>query len=954
MKSIKKRVLTILTLVLTILIIVPSFGYSFFYFFNDSIDQSGIDQTIESNKDASTNHSGIDDIKENHSGSGASEDIIYEIYFFPSTFYTEQYYQYLHRNDPNVTIELADLPKDGDNDPEISINNENGTYTFSYSEDIGQNSTYKELFAAYVINEKGLNDILPEDAFGYIDGKTDTFTRNKNEDGATNKESYNEKANNNLSADNDGGYSDLLSNGGSGHYFVDYSEIGLFSKTYTYTTNFTLKYDWRTYVQDRNEKWSGQQYDEINAYRSSWNEFQRENGGSFANNTPISGEGNDSRGDKWRFRSDRLGYWENRDFNYGRYLPIKIEVTNSMTQEEFESLNLIPQTDAGDTYGWYNFTFSGWGYFNENDEFSIKRNTSLMENSISPADAFGLYDIMQNLSSYVGNEELNKRVDENGQTIYTLRFFPVFNNGKNYEDTNDVSLGLRDPVYIKVDDNDNVYFTYGTNHGTTTPNGIPINYAYANNISLKNNSSIEIKGTSIINHGDDWWEGQWHDLVSSNLESYIINNSGEGLFNFYFFNVSPNVIHTEFPSIDKNQIINSFDDLAIEEFVNYLDFPEFDYKNITILKDTSLYPNQNSDGTVPYICEVLPSPDNRPNDHDPLEKTFYLIGIEKVLETKFITDLNVNEDIKDQADNLFDSSPSMQKVSNEVYLLKDTISGSNFTTGIGVNEDYEIISDFNSSNIDDNLNTSLISGNLINNDQIYLIRNIDFTIYSSLVEAIFQIKLYKEDNTSISFKFDSPYSNASTDGEIDFTNTTYNSIYLKDSGENTNEGTLYIPASYYFTIELQQSSGQRYYKPRHTDYLGMYDFILYFNGTNYELYCNRHYNVSVKVFEKNPTHGSDGYADVTSGGEIIYERQTFVGSYANESDLGSNGLSFTETIKEYLNDKNYQNGTYYIKDHVTGFKIFQIEKSGDSVNVSRVVESFRIRKNFYFYLDYEG
>lgn len=955
MKSIKKRVLTILTLVLAILIIVPSFAYSFFYFFNDSIDQSQIDQTIDSNKDASTNHSGIDDIKENHSGSSASQDIIYEIYFFPSTFYTEQYYQYLHRNDSGVTIEQEELPKIEDASPTIT-KNDDGSYSFEYNfvkggghYNVDRNHNYEEIFDAYIYNDKGLNDILPEDAFGYIDKESNVFTINPN------KALYNAVARNNYSSQGDEAYYNLITDNGNTDDFYSYDDDGLYNVSAIYKSNISLKYDWRTYKQDNGVMNDGSYYDGIGAYHQSWNAHQNrgEYGGSGVkteNPSPSDFDDSEKWGNHWRFRGDRLGYWEGVDFNEGRFLPIKVEVTNSMTEEEFESLALNPMCDAGDKEGWYNFTFSGWGYFNENNEFSIERTTSLMENSISSADAFGLYDIMQNLASYVGNSEDNIR-EENGKTIYTLRFFPVFSNGKAYEDTDDVSLGLRDPVRLSVDEGEDIYFTYRKkDQPETSYNNIPINYAYINNISLKNNSSLRISGASIINHGSDWWEGQWHSLVSSDLGSKIVSRFGEGLYNFYFFNVSPNVIEKEF-NIPRDTVINTFDNMLISNFENILNFPEHKYKNITILTDTSYYPNNNSDGTVPYICEVLPSPDNRPNDHAPREKTFYLIGIEKVLETKFITDLNVNEDIKDQADNLFDSSPSMQKVSNEVYLLKDTISESNFTTGRGVNEDHEIISDFNSSNIDDNLNTYLISENLINNDQIYLIRNIDFTNYSSLNEAIFQIKLYKEDDTTVKFLFNDPYSNNSKDEKIEFNNNSYNSIYIKDNNSSNNEGSLYIPASYYFTIEEQENTLQRYYKPRHTAYLGMYDFILYFNGTNYELYCNRHYNVLVKVFSKNPTHGSDGYADENTGGDLIYERQTFVGSYANESDLDKNGLTFTKTITDYLNTNNYQNGTYYIKDHVTGFSIFKIEKNGTNVVVSRVVESFRIRKNFYFYLD---
>lgn len=959
MKSIKKRVLTILTLVLTILIIVPSFGYSFFYFFNDSIDQSGIDQTIDSNKDASTNHSGIDDIKENHSGS-ASEDIIYEIYFFPSTFYTEQYYQYLHRNE--ITLPTLSID-DGYNFSEISYKENNGKYTFSYTYDVGSGQVFYEeefnlelasIFDTFARNELGLYDFLPEECFGYYDYDSNTLFK---------ESEYLNKTKIDANVSGDEAYNTLLANQTNSKFSTSstdkhYNPSGNYDVSTSYTTDPGLKYDWRTYKQDdlySNNTPNDFRFDDINSYSISRRQFQSEYGHPDSEKVDVPSGNN--WGNKWRFRNDRLGSWDNKSFGSGRYLPIKIEVTNSMTQEEFESLELTPQTDAGDIYDYYNFTFSGWGYFNENNEFSIERTTSLMENSISSADAFGLYDIMENLSSFVGNED-NIRV-ENGKTIYTLRFFPIFNNGKTYEETNEMSLGRRDPVYLKVDDNEEVYFTYGTNSGDAKYNEIPINYGYANNISIKKTNDndygkLAIKGSSIVNHDFDWYGSHWHDLINknTNFKQYLIENYGEGLFNFYFFVVSPNVIVKEYNNINKDDIINTFDKLDAETFKNALNFSSLAYKDIHILTDLSIYSTTENNGTVPFICDGAYNPgDKDDEDHNfnnnGKEKTFYLLGIEKVLETKFISGLNIDQDIKEQADNKFNSSPSMQKINNDVYLLENSINKDNFTIGSGVEESHQIISDFN---FDTN---SIQLNNLINNDQIYVIRNIDFTNYSSLNEAIFQIKLYKEDDTSKIFNFNNPYSDTSSDEKIEFKEESYNSIYIKDNSGN-NGGSLYIPASYYFNIEEQEISSQRYYKPRHTAYLGMYDFILYYDGTNYELYCNRHYNVSVKVFEKNPTHGSDGYADDTRGGKIIYERQAFVGSYANESDIGKNGLSFTETINNYLISNNKANGTYYIKDHVTGFKIFKIEKSGDSVNVSRVVESFRIRKNFYFYLDYEG
>ena len=60
---------------------------------------------------------------------------------------------------------------------------------------------------------------------------------------------------------------------------------------------------------------------------------------------------------------DRLGYWYELEANEGRYLPIKISFSGSISPEVFLKLVSNPRCDMGDANGWHNYAFANWFYY---------------------------------------------------------------------------------------------------------------------------------------------------------------------------------------------------------------------------------------------------------------------------------------------------------------------------------------------------------------------------------------------------------------------------------------------------------------------------------------------------------------------------------------------------------------------------------------------------------------
>ncbi len=948
-KSNKRRILSIFIMVLALIVLVPSFALSYFYFNTPSIN----DPTNIDNGSVNGNN-GIDDIKENYTGNKDDSSKEYTIYFFPSVLYTQYYLNQL----TNSTT-LGITPLDGVNPEDWFGYNE-----LTYNEDTdGFTSNIYFNGTNYLYNNVA-TDRMGD--LGYINFITDTY--DKHRDSEIVEGTHNGETRKVIEAEHIDKNPDKFS--------IKSQDYNLLSQTYLPFSEGDFE--------------SGIASNGMDDYRYSWDAYNRdfgdpldvvekqyfdssflfENGGDYENMPKLDGQFNYDN----IYKMDRFGFWPNNrvniepnkdfklikhyenvkyryegiifhptyegpvtveitqhfsvnqnqvaDLNLGRYLPYKLKVDDYLPIDWYENLIDFPESDMGDInkYGsdhnnapnpFYNYSFAGWGYFNEKNEFSVALNAgdNVIEKVFTSENISNTFDIMSNLEQYA---------DDNG----VIRLFPIFSNGKKYS-TNPGSTA-NDQYAFRLNFNDkptseSVSYEYNIDNyflrnGTSQNSSISLtrigNFRY--DVSYNGTSKyINVEVTTANNYilSDDTWE---ISMYGRNFEKVLRTNYG--LYNIYIFAYN-------------GQDANVLNEANIERTIR--DF----------------YPTKNL-GNIHYNIDEV-------NTYGDSLK--YIIGYERISDVKFIEGLNEGAPFDSQiSEDKYNNSQSMLKQSNKVFLANDVIDNDScFTIGEGIEAGHKVISDFNFSKI-----TYDLYSTPINNDNIYLIKNIDFTNYSSLDESIFQIKLNINSNTSEQFAFSDPYADGSSNTVIKFKNEKFDALIYNPSGDLTDEN-VFIPASYYFE-QVTDNLGGYGYKPRHTVYLGMYDFILYFGGSNYELYCYRHSNMTVSIYSKDQQDNDrDGYVDPIQN-ELIWSRKTFIGSYLEDSNSGNVGSIVGQTLKDTINGYLINNGAdkskpYYIRDHVTGLDLFRFTFNNEtnSWDVQKLLNDFRIRKNYVFYITNE-
>ena len=893
-KSNKRRILSIFIMVLALIVLVPSFALSYFYFNTPSIKD---DATIGN---GSANN-GIDDIKENYTGGKDDSSKEYTIYFFPSTLYAQIGYEY----------------------------------------------------------EKNISPTKPEDVFGYVEytynEESGRGSLDKPTDLITNDAKYNMN-----DESGDLGYFNYVSNSTFNNNNNLYNNKDSYVHALNYNTNpSTIKEYWASWVIFQTDVGSKTYYD----YNPDTVIPVGENQGDLEEAKKVYSDKWESYVHKhYRFRNDRLGYWPNLEYKSGRYLPIKIEVTDYLPSYVYDDMNLVPFTDMGDSSPisetWYNFAFAGWGYFNSSDEYTVKNLTSIsgtnepnyIKDSFTAADLdTSTFDIMSDLSSYA---------DENG----VIRLYPIFSNGKNYAtqhssepDYESAKDGGRDALRLEFKHNgtsgdinthdEEQYFLYEgvfgeESNGSTPP---PVSIASIKNLelNLSDINRLNVSCGAIGRRGSGDWTGEWYDFLTlvknNNFYYQELTNYGEGVYNFYIFLLEPSLYSN---GIDFDSYLNG------ETLYNYISnsiknnkIPILTNKEIVFLTNVPVSVSSNNYG-----------------------ESKALFAIEKVTESKFIDNLNIAENISTQTTENYRNSLSMLKFDEKVSFASNLS-----TNGIRFGEDRNqkpVITDI----LTDQLNIVTDNLKIISKDDIVILRNVDFTNYSSILEAAFQIRLFEKYQENIKF-IDTDESELKLE-ENSFV-TDLEAMVFNDSGEQPSFNDVFIDASYYFdlveknhTININGQSytpNERIYIPRNSVYLGKYDFLLYHDRVNdtYKLYAYRHSNIHIYIFTENQrdTDG-DGYVDMNES-QKLWERRTTIGSYAEHTDLGTPGaalgissndeISFHGMINKYLASMDTSKA-YYVRDHVTGMDLFEIKHDGSVWEITKSVYNFRIRKSYIFYI----
>ena len=899
----KKRLLSIFIIFLALLIVVPTIGFSYWVFNSETVK-----------KDTGVNFGGIDNIKENYDSSANSSDTSteYTIYFFPSTFYTEQYSRYLNP--------VTNVQNPGERPQNI--------YDLIY---------YKRMT---------LDTILPEDCFGYVE-------RNFDEDGnvikkTSEKNEYNAKSsetlNNNTFGDNayltliQSDFASVVEYHGWGSYYYRNYIGGLNTDPYSYkqTVINDLFYENETdgvlgYIDNDDDLWN--------------------NDSVYNDNVP--GYSYESEDGKIHHRSKRLGYWENVDDAGSNYLPIKLTVTDTLSTSIYDLIP-TPQNEMGDDYpdsneSYYNYTFASWGYFDDSKNFSVHivaGNEDLKSGSFTCKDVIDLFDIMRNLDQYA---------DENN----VIRLFPIFSSGKAYDyyggddgwvDDKTTVNGGKDSIDLNINGKKQ-NFLYHDEQIMLNVDGIDVPFIYG---SVKNVTLGESKGSTIIegaaaaidNTSDGRYEGGSHKLYDFNNNNFFEKYGDEdSLYNVYIFLTNKTLLNN-YPSGNIN-FSGGFNDVkTIIENSN--SFNSLRGKHIEILS--------NAFYQICY-CEIIST---GTANHKYENSSYFIVGIEKVLEAKFVTGLDSSGNINNQVDFYYHNSPSMVKQTHGVYKGKSEVIHINDDTITDiVNPKFLTTNGTTSEVINDDIKNSALD-----NEFIYIIKNVDLTNFSSIQYAAFQIRLYKEYDKNIHF-YRSNLEDYSDKVKVD-------ASYLDQNGVNTliydlnNNGTIddnevYVNASYYFDLKNDEhhSTGGgtgRYYIPKSSLYLGLYDFILYADddpvlGLHYHLYAFRHSNVFVKlVSDVNPTSWDkvDGYLNHENL-TTVWEKSYYIGTNISGQDVDKNDLSKTleDAVKEVALSRN-DPGLYKVYDYVSGLVLAEYDTETDKFNGEL---EFRIRKNYVLYIE---
>lgn len=892
-KSNKRRILSIFIMVLALIVLVPSFALSYFYFNTPSNSNN----TTIGNGSA---NNGIDDIKENYTGGKDDSSKEYTIYFFPSTLYAQIGYEY----EKNIS---TTKPEDVFGYVEYTYDEESGRGSLDKPRNLITNDT------DYNMNDEG-GDL------GYFNYVSNSTYNNKNL--YNDKDSYVHALNYNT---NPGAIREYWAS-----WVIFQTDIG--SKTY-------YDYNPETVIPAGENQSDLEEAKKI--YRDKWENYVHKH---------------------YRFRNDRLGYWPNIEYKSGRYLPIKIEVTDYLPSYVYDDMNLVPFTDMGDSSPisetWYNFAFAGWGYFNSSDEYTVKNLTSIsgtnepnyIKDSFTAADLdTSTFDIMSDLSSYA---------DENG----VIRLYPIFSNGKNYAtqhsskpDYESAKDGGRDALRLEFKHNANSgdvnthdeeqYFLYegvfGEESNESTPPPVSIASIKNLELNLSDINRLNVSCGAIGRKGSGDWTGEWYDFLTlvenNNFCHQGLTNYGEGVYNFYIFLLEPSLYSN---GIDFDSYLNG------ETLYNYISnsiknnkIPILTNKEIVFLTNVPVSVSSNNYG-----------------------ESKALFAIEKVTESKFIDNLNIGESISTQTTENYRNSLSMLKFDETVGFASNLS-----TNGIRFGEDMNekpVITDILTDQL--NIVTNTLTG--ISKDDIVILRNVDFTNYSSILEAAFQIRLFEKYQENIKF-IDTDESELKLEENSSVTDL--EAMVFNDSGEQPSFNDVFIDASYYFdlvekdhTININGQSytpNERIYIPRNSVYLGKYDFLLYHDRANdkYKLYAYRHSNIPIYIFTADQQDtDDDGYVDMNES-QKLWERRTTIGSYAEHTDLGTPGaalgissndeISFHDMINKYLASKDTTK-TYYVRDHVTGMDLFEIKHDGSVWEITKSLYNFRIRKSYIFYI----
>lgn len=801
---------------------------------------------------------------------------------------------------------------------QIRVDNIEENYVFGREDYVGKDYTiylfpstlYLEIYQDYL---NGTSSVLPEEAFGYIEATT-------NSDGSISYTKTESTKDNSVYTT----YEDYI-NKFHNNDFLDNTTRRIAEKSYWFRTydfqvsSYAMVYDIQQTLTSSN---GGSQVtggtnsragfgspdtmtapDTAETYVDSFvDDFKATDANTIKFNT-------EQYNYRLHYKNDRFGFWSNLSYDEGRILPQKMEVFESVSQDEFGNLTTSPWTSMGDQNGWYDLNFAMWVYVdfdsNGNPIYPCELNEDIEFSLFKTKDVKQFFDINKSLSGFA---------DENG----IIRLFPCFSNSKGYG--GDISQGGRDAVRMDIyDTNGNktnrypmLYFS-GTNEGTTIQNVPDTNVSYVTNVNISDDVGEITIATDIAN-GKANWIGDWlfnYDRNSGKeVVQYIKENYGLGLYNFYLV-----IGYSTNGSSSARNTFNNITEIN-KDITSNTTFSKLYNKNLSFVCDKNSITNlfiQNKSCFRPYI-----------------------LLIEKVAEASFYSDLstsyNTEEELKNATESQF-NAPKFYNLNAKLYKAALNSEGA-----------YQV-----------DASSELTT----NNSYIYLAQNVDLTETNE--NLVMQIRFNNEYYNTQSGLYNL---NPLGEGEALIFNPkvdTNGNFTFNDDAVFTNAGEWFKTSSIKITsLSVTQNALTL---TNFEDNRGIYDILIEYNKADerFNVYTYRHTNIFIKLFENkvsiDPNTGLAIHknADGTDFDNLLWRKKYFLGVNMKLSDtcdisFNSTQITFQEAVESFVNSNTngYTKQNLLIRDFVTDALIGYFDNTGN------LVLNLRVMKNYILYFDKIG
>ena len=824
---------------------------------------------------------------------------------------------------------------------QIRVDNIEENYVFGREDYVGKDYTiylfpstlYLEIYQDY-LNDP--SNIKPEDAFGYIEAIEDS----------SGNISYKQT----LKQSSKGTYRDYVNNKNENNEYLDNSKrrvaqkgAGVMEYNKAEVYGYEIVYDLEIngigesgLNGGHNARSDFGEKDDSNgkgviATKSSWDDYyidQNQLNGFDSGEFNYINFNSSKYNNRRHFKNDRFGFWPNLNYIEGRVLPQKIEVFESVSQEDFGKLTTNPWTSMGDKNGWYDLNFAMWVYVDFDSSGNPIYPCTVDSEEPIELSLFKSKDVKQYFDI---NKSLSGFADKDG----IIRLFPCFSNSKGYGGSH--STGGRDAVRMDIyDTNGNktdrypmLYFD-GTYDGTVIQGVSNTNISYVTNVNI-NEKVGGIKISTDIAKGPGGWFGDWKDNydenAGKNVISYIKTNYGLGLYNFYL--VIGN--STSNKSVNNENSYSKFDGIEnINQTITSTNFFSKLYnKNLSFVCASSEVKNQH----IAYVEEYK-------NFWGQTRYRYYerpyILLVEKVAEASFYSDLstsyNTEEELKNATERQF-SAPKFYNLNAKLYKAALNSEGA-----------YQV-----------NASSELTT----NNSYIYLAQNVDLTEtnenlvmqirfnneYYNTQNGLYELNPLKEGEALIFNPKVDTSGNFTFNDDAVFTNASErfktSSIKITSSGETQNALTL----------------------TNFEDNRGIYDILIEYNKADehFNVYTYRHTNIFIKLFENKVSIDTNTglaihkNADGTDFDSLLWRKKYYLGVNMKLSDtcdisFNPTQITFQEAVESFINSNTngYTKQNLLIRDFVTDALIGYFDNTGN------LVLNLRVMKNYILYFDKIG